>query len=101
MARVTRSRRKRCPIDWCTVHYGNRKLGPHAVGRLIPESGPSDALVLRVLHDDGRREARMAVYDPKTQTWTYGLPLPARPRKAYTAAVANARRFVREGVLVP
>lgn len=100
MVYVTRSEKRNCNVDWCMVHKGRRKLGWHAAGQLVPETGPAQALVLRILHEDGRRTANMAVYDRNTKTWTYEVPLPARPRKAYAAAVSRARRFVRSGVLV-
>mgnify|MGYP001611464834 CR=1 FL=1 len=100
MVRVTRSRRRNCPFDTCAVHTGNRKRGPHMRGELIiPTPGDVQALVVRVWDDNGERAAHVDVYDRQSQTWTYDLPLPARPRKAYAGAVRRAREHLRAGAM--
>jgi YD repeat-containing protein len=98
--RVTRPTRKNCDDEACAIHTGNRKNGRHGAGEvIIPEPGDLQAQVTYRWDDHGNREASFDLWDRATKTWTLGLPLPARPRRAHAAAVQRARRWRRTGVL--
>lgn len=97
MVRVTRSRKKNCDVVNCDSHYGLRKRGPHLRSEAVPATGPVEVVVFRALNPDGSREAWIRTYT--NACWSDRTPLPRRPRKAFAAAVTNARQFVRSGVL--
>lgn len=106
MVRATRSTRKNCPHELCTVHVGNMKLGDHMRAEIVPADGPAQRLILRTWDDAGHRGAymlrctRSRVGGKVRIHWSGPLSLPSKPRAAHAAAVQRARMFVRTGELV-
>lgn len=101
MARKPAFNHPTCQVPNCGSHYYPTRPGPgrpHLFAEdVTPTPGDTQAVIYRVLHDDGRREAYQLRCD--RLRWSDRLALPSRPRVGHEDAVDRARSFVRTGVL--
>lgn len=79
MSRVNLSRKRTCAVDWCDVHRGRRKRGPHIrCVELDLRSDPATATFAK-LHLDGAKTIERHFYTDGRWTHIVSVTVLAEP----------------------